>query len=115
MLIPCHCPALGETVYFTSVGLNHLLYKKRRPRNHNERHYRMSLIEFLIPVITEANTAVKTIMTTFPKEVITWTLQLEIITAHKKRVIKIILIKEGAGKVNFLSVMEKNKKHPGNS
>jgi len=58
-LKPCLCPAIGEMVYFTSDGLHHLLYYQRRPRNHNERHYRAGLIPHLTNVICNATKAKK--------------------------------------------------------
>lgn len=116
-LQPCICPAIGEVVHFTSDGLQHLLYKKRRPRNKKEQNYRMGLVDFLVPVVTGATAATKIIKANNPKLVVHWVLEYEIQQKTCKRLIKVILMREGSGKLKFLSVMQKRyyKKHQGNS
>ena len=106
-LKPCYCQALQETVYFNSTGLNHILYHRRRPRSHSERHYRASLICYIVEVISGATQAIKEIKSEDPF-VITWSIQHSVLDKNKKpQIIKVILIKEGAGNVYFLSVMKK--------
>ena len=108
-LPPTYCPDLQETVYFTSEGKNHLLYKKNRPRNHDERHYRVSLIKHLVLVISNADKAVKIIVTKEPKEIITWSLEHKVTRNSEEWIIKTVLKKEGSGKTKFLSVMGRKK------
>ncbi len=106
-LKPCHCPALNETVHFNSTGLNHILYNRRRPRSHNEQHYRAGLIPHITEVIEKATHAIEVTKSTDPL-VITWSIQHAVIdTKGDKQTVKVILVKEGAGKVYFLSVMAK--------
>ncbi len=108
-LLPTYCPALQETVYFTSEGKNHLLYKRNRPRNHNDRHYRVNLIKHLITVLTNADKAIKTIEKKDPKEIIFWSVEYVVKENSKELLVKIVLKKEGAGKIKFLSVMSRKK------
>lgn len=104
---PCFCPAIQDTVYFTSDGLNHILYHRRRPRKPEERHYRAGLIPYIIPVIQLSDNAIKSIKTNSPL-IIIWVLSHEIVDRDRnKQIIKVVLVKEGAGKVKFLSVMRK--------
>ncbi len=105
-LEPCYCPAIQDTVYFTSEGLNHLLYYRRRPRGHSEKHYRAGLISHLVEVISSTTTAIKDIKSEKPL-IITWNLQYEVDGNGGKQIVKVILKKEGAGKVKFLSTMRK--------
>jgi hypothetical protein len=38
-IVSLYCPILGETVYFTSEGFNHLLFESNRmPRKLSERY-----------------------------------------------------------------------------
>jgi hypothetical protein len=106
-LKPIYCSALQQTVYFNSTGLNHILYNRRRPRNHNEQHYRAGLIPFISDVISKATQAVKAIKSEDPL-IITWSLKHTVNDIKGiKQSVKVILIKEGAGKIYFLSVMAK--------
>ena len=98
----CHCPALNETIHFNADGLHHLLYKKRRPRNHKERHARTALIPHIVTVIQRATRAIKELRN---GNVATWALQHRI---RKGMIVKVILIQRGEGKIFFLSVMKKN-------
>jgi hypothetical protein len=104
-LEPCFCPAIQEQVYFNADGLNHLLYKKRRPRNHNEQHYRMALIPHLQTVITNATQAVQKVLVTDPKVVTLWSMRYAVISGGMTLDIKVVLRKEGAGRIIFLSAM----------
>ena len=98
----CFCNSLNEEVYFTSDGLNHVLYYRRRPRSQKERYYRAGLIKHLIKVITQANSAMVSIKSTEPK-VVTWAITYKL----GQKEIKVILRKIGNGKLHFLSVMAK--------
>jgi len=105
-LKPCYCLALEEVVYFNSNGLNHILYYKRRPRNLLEQRYRAGLIKYIIKVINNSTKAVKDIKRVKNPSIITWSLQYKI----GKQSIKVVVVKKGAGRVYFLSVMRMNKK-----
>lgn len=105
-LKPCYCPALQETVHFNATGLNHILYYRRRPRKQTEQHYRATLIKYIIGVIENSTVATKEIKSKKPL-VVTWNLQHKIKDNNEKQTIKVILIKEGAGNINFLSVMRR--------
>ena len=58
-LSSCKCQALQKTVYFNADGLNHILYYRRRPRSHNEKHYRAGLIPYITEVISSARHAIQ--------------------------------------------------------
>lgn len=73
-LKPCHCPALGEVVYFNSDGLNHILYHRRRPRNLLEQRYRAGLIKHIVKVISNSTKTAKDIKRAKNPPVITWSL-----------------------------------------
>jgi hypothetical protein len=109
-LKPCYCEAIKETVFFTSDGLNHLLYHRRRPRNINERVYRAALISYICEVIMNATTAVKTLDASFGSDPL-WILEHEVSVKHKgkRQIIKVILQKKGAGNTHFLSAMSRTK------
>lgn len=104
----CHCPALQETVHFTADGLNHLLYYRRRPRKHNEKHYRAGLISHLKDVIENATKTVKTIELNNPLTT-TWELNRLCKVNGDNHIVKVVLIKRGAGNVKFLSAMSRKK------
>lgn len=103
-LQPCFCPAIQETVHFTSEGLNHLLYCRRRPRSHGEQHYRAGLIPYLTVVIIKSTKAIKEIKSKNPL-ITTWSLSHEISINHRRQILKVILIKQGVGKTKFISAM----------
>ncbi len=107
-LEPCYCTAIQDTVHFTATGLSHLLYYRRRPRKFSERVYRAALITHVAEVVSNATTAIKKVDLTISTDQI-WVLEHEVKATHKgkKQLIKVILIKRGEGKVEFLSVMSK--------
>jgi len=105
-LKPCYCPTLQDTVHFTSIGLNHLLYNRRRSRSQNERHYRAGLIPHLTNVIKNSTQAVKKVKSD-DIMVATWELKHLCKVNNRNQIVKVILIKEGAGKVKFLSAMSR--------
>jgi len=105
-LHPCFCPTLQETVYFTSEGLHHLLYNRRRPRSCKEQYYRAGLIPYLTRVIIGAVRVEKIIQSKVPFITI-WLLLHEVEVSGKRQIIKVILKQKGAGRVIFLSAMRK--------
>lgn len=94
----CYCPALGETVYFTSDGMNHLLYKNRRPRSVNERYYRLGLIRYIILTIKKS----KSINCRKKRGLVTYSIEYN----FNSFTIKIIILKE-KNRYIFLSIMKK--------
>lgn len=110
-LKPCFCSAIQETVYFNADGLNHLLYDKHRPRNYNEKFYRMALIDYIVEAITKSS---KASQITFAKPLCKlWVLDwVEIKHARReKHVVKVILRKKGNGGIYFWSIMQKKNKN----
>jgi hypothetical protein len=105
-LQPCYCKSIQETVHFTGDGLNHLLYKRRRPRNKDEQAYRMALVAHIVEVITDATSAIKTIDAKYGLHTL-WILEHEIKKKHKgkRQILKVILQSKKAGNTHFLSVM----------
>ena len=102
-LKPCFCPVLGEIVYFTAHGINHLMYKRKRLRSVNERYYRLSLIKYIVPTIKYS----KNIGFRESGGVLRCNLSYRI----DSNIIKVILEKRHAnGKYTFLSIMRKRLK-----
>lgn len=111
-LRPCNCPAINETVHFNSKGLNHLLYdNKHRPRNIDERVYKIALVDYLSEVISIAKAATVQSYSTPPSElwVLSW-VRIKKINSKGYYIVKVILRREGDGNVHFLSVMRKPTK-----
>lgn len=102
----CYCPALKEKVYFTSVGIKHLLYKKNRPRSHSSRHNRVHLVSHIVEVIENSETAVIRGDSNNPT-ITRWSLKHSVIGEDGKQVVKVILEKKPSGKIIFLSTMRK--------
>ena len=104
-LVSCYCPAIHQTVYFTTDGFRHLLYRKRRPRNPREQHYRVALISYIKTVIMDARDVRSMV---YPlKPIVMWSLSHPMLINGRKQIVKVILQKEGNGKIKFLSVMSK--------
>ena len=103
---PWDCPALQEPVYFTSEGLNHLLYKRQRPRNKTEQHYRCGLIPFIPTVIEKSETALKRIENA-RLLIFTWNLEYKVSIKGTLCLVKVVLIKKGNSRITFLSAMSK--------
>lgn len=102
-LNPCYCPSLNETVYFTSDGLHHLLYNDRRPRISKERYYRATMIDHVEEVIKNSKQAIrKDIVNT---NTTVWSLDHLIDNADRDQIIRVILKKDGKGRLKFLSAM----------
>ncbi len=108
-LKPCYCPALQDTVHFTSRGLQHILYNRRRPRSHNERHYRSGLIPHLTSVIKNSSQAVLRVKSEKPL-IVTWELAYSCKVNGRTHLVQVIVIKEGAGKLECLSTMSAPEK-----
>ncbi|RJQ29667.1 hypothetical protein C4571_00835 [Candidatus Parcubacteria bacterium] len=110
-LNPCYCPAAQVTVYFTSDGLNHILYNRRRPRSHDERHYRAGLITHIVEVITKAPVAIQKVHASDPSCSL-WILWHEVVDRNNRKLkIKVLLRKIGNGNVHFLSIMQKKPRN----
>lgn len=106
----CFCPALNETVFFNSSGIQHLLYKGkgRVPRTQRERIYRLSLLPFVVLVLSSAAEVTERILSHTPL-VITWSLVSLVSTVNGYQTIKVIVIRKGSGNCYFLSVMRVSK------
>ena len=107
---PCYCKAVRAMVYFNSEGLRHLLYDKHRPRNFKEKHYPISLINYLHEVVTKANAATQQVFANPPCQI--WILEwveVEDIKGAKYK-IKVVIRKLGNGNFHFWSVMQKRNK-----
>ncbi|MFC1802096.1 hypothetical protein ACFLY7_01515 [Patescibacteria group bacterium] len=106
----CFCCSLQEDVYFNAGGLNHILYYRRRPRKHSEKHYRASLVKYIKGVIENSKVAIREIKSENPL-VITWSLEYKIVDCDSfEHIVKVILSKKGNGKIYFLSVMSNKTK-----
>lgn len=101
---PWPCPALQEPVYFNAEGLNHLLYKKKRPRSKNEQHYRLGLVPVL-PTIIEKSTAAYKRIESVRELIFTWKLEYVVKLNGRWQLIRVILIKRGNSRITFLSAM----------
>ncbi len=119
-IVAVFCPILNDTVYFTSSGLQHLLYKdNRKPRNVAEQFMKLHCLAYapeviknctVISEIRKLQIKIKGIV----KEVVHYELVCEVESGKKVRV---IVEKVGTGKHRFLSTMKdgkwsKSKKHP---
>lgn len=106
------CPALQEEIFFDSTGLNHLIYKNRRPRPATERHYRLSLLPYVYSVIHNSKQAVLETISTDPL-IQTWSLNFKLIKKGMNGQpcsVKVIVIRrKPGGKLYFLSTMCQRK------
>lgn len=104
---PCYCPAIQDTVYFNADGFRHLVYDRHRPRSQKEKIYRVALIDHIEEVVKRAQKAKKEMHASPPCCI--WVLEWVEIKDKKKRKqkIKIILRKQGNGRIYFWSVMKK--------
>ena len=107
-LKPCLCPAIQEIVSFTSDGLHHLLYdnNKRRPRSHDEQHYRAGIIPCLHEIVSSSTKATKEVKSESPLLII-WSLFYEVTPNNRKQIVRVDLMKKGNGSVKFLSTRRK--------
>lgn len=100
-----NCPILEDSVYFTSSGFNHLLYKSnRRPRNVGERILKLRCLTFAPEVIKKCVLISETRQT---EKVIHYELVHEV---SKGKKIRVIIEKPSMGKYKFLSVMPHDRK-----
>lgn len=99
-LKPCYCSVLKQKVYFNSSGLNHLLYKGRRPREIKDKISRLKLIKYIPNIIKYSEKARKKEY----KSCNLWILDSNI----SNRKIRVIL--KQTNKIYFLSVMKLKKK-----
>ncbi len=106
-LKPCFCPAIQATVYFNSDGLNHLLYDKHRPRNHNQKHNRVAFIDHIVEAVAKSQRAIQESFAVPPCQL--WILEWVEVTNNQgcRYKIKIVLRKKGDGNIHFWSVMGK--------
>lgn len=107
------CPILQDTVYFTSSGFNHLLYKSnRKPRKLSERYMKLKCLEHAPEVIKKCNVISETRQLEKKikgrsKKVIYH----ELVYGIKKGIkIRVIVEKIGAGKLKFFSAMPHNNR-----
>lgn len=112
-IVSLDCPILGETVYFTSEGFNHLLFESNRmPRKLSERWLKLVFLEYVPDVIKNCSITVETrkgrrkIWGKY-KKILCYKLVHEISPGKKVRV---IVEKIGNGKCKFKSVMPHDKK-----
>lgn len=106
-LQPCYCPAIQDTVCFNADGFKHLVYDRHRPRSHREKMYRVALVNYIHEVITKAQKARKETFAMPP--CCLWVLDwIEVEDRQKrKQKIKMVLRKQGNGKIYFWSIMKK--------
>jgi hypothetical protein len=107
------CPALGETVYFTSEGFNHLIYAAHnRPRNINEQYLKLKCLEHA-PAVIQGATQIKQARRVRLKKKGKWkkAVQYGLVREVKRgRKIRVIVEKVGEnGKHRFVSVMPDDK------
>lgn len=110
-LNPVYSTALKSTVYFTSEGFNHLLFKHGHRRPNKEIQYRLPLIKLIIPVIKNCTSISKAIIEKerkTSKSTIVYFYELSHIVGRKEPArVKVIVRKRGTqGKFHFLSVMK---------
>ena len=108
-----YSPILKETIYFTSMGFNHLLYKRHRsPRKVSEQYLKLMCVDYLTDVVTKCRqvSQVRKIRRKFKgrwKKLVYYELIHEVKTGIK---IKVIIERIGKGKLKFRSVMPYDKK-----
>ena len=113
---PVYCPALNDTVYFTSEGFNHLLFKRGHRRNDNEIHYRLPLINLIVPALKNCTAASKAlVLEEFSKGVKTNVMYFEISHTVGRKCpakVKVIVRRRGVlGQLAFHSVMKQKTPH----
>jgi len=99
----CHCPVLDEIVYFNSIGFDHLLNKRERPRPIKEVYSRLHLLKHVKTVIGKSS---KTGVRRIGK-----LLQNSLEYRVDSNIIKVIVEKKDGGRYIFLSVMKKRLKN----
>lgn len=111
-LVSIQCPLLGEPVFFTSEGFNHLIYRSnRKPRNINEQFMKLKCL-FEAPKVIKACAVIsdtrklKRKINGVLKDVTRYELVHEIEKGIKMRV---VVERIGTGRHKFLSIMPHNK------
>lgn len=115
-IVSVYSPLLQETVYFTSEGFNHLLFKSNRsPRKLSERYMKLMCLSYTVKVISKCKTASETrqyirLVRGKKKTATSHELVYEI---EEGKMIRVIVERVGTGKLKFLSVMpHKNSSKP---
>ena len=115
-IVSVSCPILQDTVYFTSEGFNHLLYKTHgRPRKKSEIYMKLMCLKNAPEVIAKCTTVSKTrkiikFVKNKEKESVCHELVCKI---RKGKEIRVVVGQVGTGKLKFLSVMpHSNKSKP---
>lgn len=112
-IISVFCPILNETVYFTSEGFNHLLYKRyKTPRKIGEKFMKLMCLNYVVEVVEKCKKISKTRMGSKKirgkwKKIIYYELVYEI---KKDIKIRVIVVKISNGKLKFRSIMPHDKK-----
>ena len=107
-IVSVPCPILGDEVFFTSEGYNHLLYERHNsPRNISEQYLKLMCLSHAVEVvkkcvlISETRKLKKEIKGKM-KDVIQYGLVYEVSPGEK---IKVVVEKVGNGKHKFKSIM----------
>lgn len=112
-IVSVFCPILSDTVYFTSEGFNHLLYKRHNvPRSIPEKYMKLLCLEHVVEVvskstrISEARVVRRKIKNVW-KETVCYELVYEV---SPKKKVRVIIEKIGTGKFRFRSIMPHDKR-----
>jgi len=112
-IVSVFCPILEDTIYFTSEGFNHLIYKTHtRPRKRNEIFMKLMCLKNATEIISKCSVISKTRkiernVKGKEKEMICHELVYKV---KKGKEIRVVVGKIGSGKLKFVSVMPHNKK-----
>lgn len=110
-----YCPVLKHTIYFTSDGLQHLMYKHtREPRSIAEQYMKLSCLTHVPIVITECKEVFEIRQTKgrIKGKIRLITRYALIYEVEPGSTIRVIIEQVGNGRFTFLSVMphEKNER-----
>jgi len=106
------CPILGNKVHFTSEGFHHLIYQSNnKPRTVSERFMKLMCLKHAPSVVmnadkVEARENTRKVKGKF-KNVIQYELVYEV---HKDAKMRVVVEKQGKGKLKFRSIMPHNNK-----
>lgn len=112
-VVSVYCKILGETVYFTSEGFNHLLYENYwKPRKASEQFLKLKCLSYAPEVITKCSKKanireVKRKIKGIWKKTFQYELVYEVMPKAK---VRIIVEKIGTGHHSFRSVMPHDNK-----
>lgn len=103
------CPVLNqESIYFNSIGFKHLIRKKEK-RNLDEQIFRLTLIPYAVPIITQRYVAVTHRMYHVNgKEIHFWGMEKQ----FKNRTIRVVIRQVGNGRKHLFSIMKNTSKNP---